>query len=316
MAAAAEPKKTTGVVRGTIEYASGIAFGLYNRVEQYTVVKATVNLTKPFEPVVKKAVAIADPWVDSVDSYATPAWKNVNAKVIEPATLTLTKSYTAVLDFSDRAVDTVLPDTEKDPSKIEKKEQEKSIVQLSNKTQTRIVKRAQKGWTDLRAFSAGRLKEIIHIDIIEYAESKYALTVTLAQKHIVPIYKDLSARGSAIAASSKSIYVEKSKVVKDTVAKYQEITYQRYNAAYKFASDKAEEFGVPAIVGKAKQVSLGEVSDFVLVKLNIKHQNEQYVVAEKKIVDLIRTLVGLIIAKPAKQQSAPASQPASANAAH
>jgi hypothetical protein len=113
MAAAAETKKTTGVVRGTIEYASGIAFGLYSRVEQFTVVKATVNLTKPLvpvvQPVVKRAVAVADPWVDSVDSYATPAWKNVNTRVIEPATLTLTRSYTAVLDFSDRTVDAILP---------------------------------------------------------------------------------------------------------------------------------------------------------------------------------------------------------------
>jgi len=65
------------------------------------------------------------------------------------------------------------------------------------------------------------------------------------------------------------------------------------------------------IVGKAKEVSFGEVSEFVLVRLNIKQQNEQFVVVERKLFDLFKTLVGLIVAKDmnSKQKSSPADQP-------
>jgi hypothetical protein len=257
MAAAEASAPKTGVVRDTLQYATGLAWGIYGQAEKFTVVQYTLNLTKPLipivQPAVKRAVEFADPWVDTVDSYATPAWKNVNTRVVEPATLTLKKSYTTVLDLSDKAVDTILPETEKDPSKIEKKEQEKSLVEIRSKTQKRITKRLEKGWKDIRAFSAGTLKGIIRIDIIEFAESKYALTVSLTQKHVVPVYNDLTTRGSAIATSTKTVYDENSKFVWAQVAKYQEITYQRYNAAYKFASDKAEEFGVPALLERPRK---------------------------------------------------------------
>jgi len=333
-----------GVVRGSLQYASGVVWGLYSRAEQITVVRTTLDLTKPFvpmvQPVVHRVVAVADPWVQSVDNVVTGAWQTVNSKVVEPsrdaqgnvslngvytqvkqvATVELKNRYAALLDLSDHAVDVLLPETEED--KTEKKENEgahaKSLVEVQSKAQRRMMKRLDGQLKNVRAFSAGRLKEIVHVDLMEYAENGFTLSVSLVQNTV----NDLSARRVALTASAESVYVsirtvsaEKSKLLWDAIARYRELSYQRYAEAYKFASHKADEFGVPMIVGKAKEVSLEEVSQFVLVKLNIKQQNEQYVVVERKLFDLFKTLIGLIISKDmnSKQKSAPADKPAAAS---
>jgi hypothetical protein len=61
----------------TLNFAGEVATGVCNYAEQYTVVKAAIDLTKPVvnvaEPVVHRVVAAADPWVDSVDHVVTGA---------------------------------------------------------------------------------------------------------------------------------------------------------------------------------------------------------------------------------------------------
>jgi len=307
-------------VRGSLQYASGIVSGLYTRAEKITLVRSALDLTKPLvagvQPVVQRVVTVADPWVESVDVVVTGAWNKVNSKVIEPVSIEVKVRYAALLDLSDRTVDVFLPDVEQDKSsKIEKKDQKehpKTLVEILSKAQKRVTKRLEKQWKELRAFSAGRLKDIIHVDLIEYAENGYNYSVSLYQKNVLPIINDLSARVKSVYASISTFFAEKSKLIGDVITKYRDLSYQRYNEAYKFASHKAEEFGVPVIVGKAKEVSLEEVSQFVLVKLNIKQQNEQYVVVERKLLDLFKTLFSLILSKDSKQKSAPADQPAAA----
>jgi len=321
---------------------------LYSRAEQITVVKTTLNLTKPLvpmvQPVVHRVVAVADPWVESVDNVVTGAWQTVNSKVVEPArdpqgnlslngvytqvkqvaAVELRNRYEALLDLSDHAVDAFLPETEQE--EVEKKSNEaKSLVEIRSKAQRRVMKRVENQLKNVRAFSAGRLKEMVHVDLIEYAENGFTLSVSVVQNNVLPIINDLSARRVALTASAVSVYVsartvsaEKSKLLWDAIARYQELSYQKYAAAYKFASLKADEFGVPMIVGKAKDVSLEEVSEFVLVKLSFKQQNDKYVVVERKLLDLFRTLVGLIISKDlnSKQNSAPEQSESSSIKAH
>jgi len=303
----------------------------------------------------QRVVAVADPWVDSVDSVVTETWKTVNNKVIDPArkkspsgqvsfvgvyvefrdvaAIELKNRYTALLDVSDQAIDKFLPESEVAADNNEKEEEKKakSLVEVSSKAQKRVFKRLEHKWQDVRVFSKGRLQEIIHVDLAEYAENGFKLTVSITNERIVPVVNNLTTAGLAIAtdarnsfSAARNLSAEKSKLLWDAIAKYRELSYQRYLQAYKYAADKAEAFGVPNLVGKAKEVSLGEVSEFVLVKLNIKQQNEQFVVVEKKLFDLFRTLVGLIIVKDLNHsgktgaQSQPADEPvaAPAQAAH
>jgi hypothetical protein len=345
-AAAAEPTTpNTGIVRGTLNYAGEVAQGVYTQAEQYAVVKTAIEYSKPLvnaaEPVVHRVVAAADPWVDSVDHVVTGAVQSVNARVIEPArdaeghitvsgvytsvkqvtTEELRHGYDVVVGPSDRAVDALLPDSEK--AEIEKKEQElahsKSLLEVTLKAQKRAMRIVEHHWKDARALSAGRLKEIIQVDLIETAANGYTLSLALVQNNVTPVVNDVSAkgaavvneastRGAALAASAQSAFVsvrevsaEKSKLLWDSIR-------EQSHSAYKFASDKAEEYGVPEIVGKAKEVSLGEVSEFVLVTLKIKEQNEHFVIAQNKLYDLFRTVIGvnLAIEVSSKPESTPA----------
>jgi len=320
-----------GVLRASFQYASGLAWGIYTRAEQIPVVRNTLNLAKPIIPVVQPYVAkvavLADPWVDRADAVATSAWNVVQTKVIEPsrdkdgkvtlfgvvaqsrhiAGAELKNGYAALLDYSDRAVDRYLPELkEEESSKIEKKEGKgKTLRGLSSKVSRRLAKRAELRYKDARTFSAGSLKTYVRVDVLEYAENGYTQILSSA--------KDLYARGSAATAPLQSFAAEKSKLLFELIAKYREYAYQRYQEAYKFASKKADEFGVPVIVGKAKEVSFGEVSEYVLVKLNIQKKNEQFVVVERKLFDLSRTLLSLIITKDLKankEQSSSANQSA------
>jgi hypothetical protein len=348
-----EVPASKGVVRGTIQAATGVMMGLYSRAEQYPVFRSTIGLYKPLapvvEPVMQRVVAAADPWVDSVDNVVTETWKTVNTKVIDPArkknpagkvslvgvyvevrdvaTIELKNRYTALLDMSDHAVDVFLPESDVPKEEHEKKEDKhpKSLVEVSSKAQKRVFKRLEHKWQDVRVFSSGRLQEIIHIDLAEYAENGFKLTVSFTNERIVPVVNNLATCGLAIVSdaqtkysSARTLSAEKSKLLWEAIAKYREVGRQRYIELYKYASDKAEAFGVPTLVGKAKEVSLGEVSEFVLVKLNIKQQNDQFVVVERKLFDLFRTLVGLIIVRDlnvsGKPQSQPADEPAAAEA--
>jgi len=337
--------KQEGVVRTTIHKATDVVLGLYSRAEQYPVFRSTLGLYKPLapvvEPVVQRVVAAADPWVDSVDNVVTETWKTVNNKVIDPArkrspsgqvsfvgvygevrdvvSIELKNRYTALLDMSDHAVDKFLPESDASADKNEKKEDKhtKTLVEVGSKAQKRVFKRLEHKWADVRVFSSGRLQEIIHIDLAEYAENGFKLTVSFTNERVVPVVNNLTTAGLALVtdaknsfSSAKHLSAEKSKLLWDAIAKYRELSYQKYVAAYKYASDKAEAFGVPTLVGKAKEVSLGEVSEFVFVKLNIKQQNEQFVVVERKLFDLFRTLVGLIIVKDLSHSGKPQAQPA------
>jgi hypothetical protein len=347
-----EAPKHEGVVRGTIQKVNGVVLGLYNRAEQYPVFRSTFGLYKPLAPVVQRVVAVADPWVDSVDNVMAETWKTVNNKVIDPArkkspsgevsfvgvyaevrevaTIELKNRYTALLDVSDHVVDTWLPEAESDFSadKNEKKEEKhtKSIGEVTTKAQKRLFKRFEHKWQDVRVFSAGRLQEIIHVDLAEYAENGFKLTVSFTNDRVVPVINNLTTGGLALVtdaqnsfSTARTLSAEKSKLLWDAIARYRELSYQKYLATWKYAAEKSEHYGFPTLVGKAKEVSLGEVSEFVLVKLNIKQQNEQFVVVERKVFDLLRTLVGLIIVKDRNQsgkgsQSQPADDSAPAQA--
>jgi muconolactone delta-isomerase len=327
-----ESPKSSGVVRGTLQYATGVVFGLYSRAEQYPVVKTTFDMYKPFvAPVVTRVVAAADPWVESVDTVVTGAWQTVNTRVVEPArkrnskgqvsisgvyaevrevaTVELKNRYTALLDLSDQTVDYLLPESFEvaEKKQVEKEEKPKSLVEVSSKAQKRAFKRLEGQWQDVRAFSSGRLREIVHVDLVAYAENGYEMTVSFTNDRVLPVVNQVSARGLAVVASVQSISAEKSKLLWEAIARYREYSIQQFNEAYNYTATKAEAFGVPVLVGKAKEVSLGEVSEFVLVKLNFKEQNDQFVVVERKLFDLFRTLVGLIVTRDLKPVQASAS---------
>jgi hypothetical protein len=294
-----------------------------------------MDLAKPLVPVVQPVynwgVAVADPWVDSIDNVVNGAWYTVSSRVLVPAsgvcahvqqvaTLQLHNRYAVLVDSTDRVVDALLPDTEeKDTSKSEKKEQEgehaKSLGDVTSKASKRVTKRLENHWKDVRALSAGSMKEIIEVDLIECAENGFNLSVSFVENTARPMIEDLAAKRVAAAASTESVYVsvrtvsdEKSKLLWDAVSRYRELSNQKFNEASKLASDKIEETGIPVLVGKAKEVSLGEVQEFVLVRLNLKEQNEQYVLVERKLFDVFSTTDS--------KKSAPADKPKSATKAH
>jgi len=335
--------KCEGVVRHTIQKATGIVEGLYSRAEQYpvfqTTLQSTLKLYKPLapvvEPVVQRVVAVADPWVDSVDSVLTETWNTVNKKVIDPArkknpsghvslvgvccevgeiaTIEIRNRYSSLLDLSDHAVDVLLPESEPEPefasknASEEKREKHhpKSLVEVSSKAQKRVFKRIEHQWQNVRVFSGGRLKEIIHIDLAEYVENGYTFTVSFTNERVYPIVNNLTSTAFGVVDNTRKFSAEKSKLLWDAIARFRELSCQSYNQAYKYASDKAEAMGVPTLVQKTKEVSLGEVSEYVLVKLNIKQQNDQFVITQNKVFDLFRALAGLIIYKDANKPIAP-----------
>jgi len=316
-----------GVVRGTLQYASGLAWGLYSAAEQIGVVKSAMDLAKPLVPIVQPVydgvIAVGDPWVDWSDNMVNGAWQTVSSRVFVPAagavakvqqvaTLQLHNRYAVLVDSSDRAVDALLPEIEeKDTSKSEKKEQEgehaKSLGDVTSKASKRVTKKLENHWKDVRALSAGSMKEIVQVDLIECAENGFNLSVSLVENNVRPIVEDLAARKVAAAASTESVYVsvvtvsdEKSKLLWDAIARYRELSKQKLTEASKFASDKVAETGIPVIVGKAKEVSVGEVSEFVLVRLNLKEQSEQFVLVERKLFDVFNTTDTTSKKQPAK----------------
>jgi len=304
-----------GVVRGTLQYAGEVALGVYSQAEQISVVKSTLDLAKPLvpvvQPVVARVVAAADPWVDSVDTVVTGTLQTMNTKVVEPVGAELKHRYENLVDMSDYAVDVMLPEQKEAGG-----EHSKTLIEVSSKAQKRVMKRLENQWNDARAFSSGTLKQIIHVDLIDTAANGYTVTLAFVQNNAAPIITDLTARGTAIAESTyaaaestylsmRDISAEKSKQLLDSI---RELSYATYNDASKFASSKAEEYRVPEMIGKAKEISLGEVSELVLVTLRIKEQNEQFVIAQYKLFDLFRTILGLDLAQ--ESRSKPANAPA------
>jgi len=286
------------------------------------VVKSAVDMTKPLVPVVQRVVTAADPWVDTVDAVVTSAVQTVNSRVIEPArdpqghitvsgvyasvTQELRHGYDALVDMSDHAVDRLLPESSKLERKEEDSEHAKSILEVSSKAQNRVMESVETQWKNARAFSSGSLKEVIHVDLIETAANGYTLSLAMVQNNVLPLVNELSGRGAALATSSQSAYVsvrdvsaEKSKLLWDSIR-------EQSHEAYKFASDKAEEYRVPEIVEKAKELSISEISEYVLVTLKIKGQNEHFVIAQRKLYDLFRTVLGVNLSNDSsKTESAP-----------
>jgi len=90
---AAEPAAhEPGVIRNSLQFANDLAWGVYSRAEQFTVVKTAIDLTKPVvnmvtpitNPVTNTVVSVADPWVDTIDSIVSSGWYWVWGKPSKP----------------------------------------------------------------------------------------------------------------------------------------------------------------------------------------------------------------------------------------
>jgi len=347
---------------------------------------------------VQKVASVADPWVDSVDYVVTGAWKTVNAKVIDPArkknpegkisifgvaaevsqvaAVEIQNRYAHLLDKSDHAVENLLPETEAKQSGEDKKKHVQSLVEVGNKAQKRVLKRLDRQLQSVKAFSAGRLKDIVHVDLFLYAEKGYSASLLWTNDNVVPIANRVTSSGKQVfdsinsqvsvvgkASSEKlhllwqaitkyrdialskgteyrtyvtsqghSLYLSVSATVKDSFITLKGFFVPYYSSAHAKALDgvklaeekvkpyttyvqkKAEDFGVPKLVGKAKEVSLGEVSDYFLIKLNIKEKNEEFVIVEQKLVDLFRTLLGLILLRDRETKKSAELKPPSKKA--
>jgi len=329
-----------------------VATGVYNYAEQYTVVKTAIDLSQPIvkvaEPVVHRVVAAADPWVDSVDHVVTGAAQTVNARVIDPArddeghitvsgmyssvkqvtTEELRHGYDVVVGLSDHAVDYILPESHKQAdSNIEEKDIEhaKSLLEVGSKAQRRVLEKLGYQWNDARAFSSGTLKQVIHVDLLETAANGYTYSLALVQNNVVPVVTGVTASAQSAYVSVRDVSAERSKLLWDSVRAQSQGVYKytadKADGVYKFAADKAEAYRVPEIVGKARDVSFGELSEFVLVNLKIKGQNEQFLIAQNKLYDLFKTVIGVNLsteesAKPAADPKSPEKSPASRPKAH
>jgi len=264
-ASSAEAPKQAGVVRGTLQYAGELAWGVYSQAEQISVVKATMDMAKPVvgvvSPVVQSVVAAADPWVDSVDSVVTGAVNSVNSNVVAPITVVLQNRYENLVDLSDYVVDTCLPE--------EKDEHAKSLVGVSSKASKRVMTRLGNGWNGAKAFSSGTLKEIIHVDLIDTAANGFSFSVAMNEDEGKETPSE--SRGAAVAGSVKSAFVS----VRDISAEKSKVLY-----------DKIKELSEKAKESNSEKVAL--------VTLKVKEKKEQFVVAEHKLLEVMKTELGVI----------------------
>jgi hypothetical protein len=418
----------TGVVRGTIGYASAAFKNFYSQAENYTLMQYAKPWVPVVAPVVTRVAAAADPWVDSLDVVVTETWKTVNQRVVEPArkknpsgavtifgvaaevqqvaAVELKNRYTALLDLSDHAVDMLLPEVDAS-TEAETAAETTEVKTIVSKAQRRVFKRLNKQWADAKQFSSGRLKEMVHVDLIQYAEQGYSQSVVFVEERVIPVVKQtvndiqvvssvyraqlvdklklaleklafyrelaqskatqlyneyyplfvaqyqsfvpqvLALKSSAVEKYSKLVqeyyptlqtyyqafflqfvtlktvaldalkqaqeftsnpnwYVDASKLAQakyTEASTYAQKTYSqtsqyaqgKYSQASNYLKETAVSLGVPTLVGKAKEVSLGEVSEYVLIKLNFSERNDRFEVVEKKILDLFRTLAAIIV---------------------
>eukprot|EP00475_Leptophrys_vorax_P006172 TRINITY_DN1378_c0_g1_i4.p4 TRINITY_DN1378_c0_g1~~TRINITY_DN1378_c0_g1_i4.p4 ORF type:complete len:172 (-),score=59.91 TRINITY_DN1378_c0_g1_i4:109-624(-) len=167
-------------------------------------------------------------------------------------------------------------------------------------------------WQDVKVFSATRLKEIIHVDLVAYAESGVSACIEFAENPYETtknITFGLVGAAQAVVVTVKNISAERAQLIAQAIGKYRELAQQNAVKAYEFATLKAKESGVDHVVEKAQKVSLNDVSEYVLTKLYFKQESADFVLVEQKIVEVLTTLMGLILKRGGKKQgeAAPAN---------
>jgi len=242
--------------------------------------------------------------------------------VADKTTIVLKNRYSALIDFSDTRIDSWLPDAE-DASEppVDQNNQEipvnEKAVRVTKKAQRRILKKLEGQFQHVRAFSGGRLKEIIHVDLVSYAETKIPVYITEIKTVSVSVSKTCQekssvyyARASANAKAAREFVYAQYEILAAHITKFRSLSENNVNKAYKVLIDQADAYGVPQILEKAKEIRLAQISDYVLVKLR---ESQEFVLVEQRLFEVFRSLFAVLISKDAQAKDAQSRASASSS---